>query len=61
MSRTTFRAERLHRLRRRAVHLGLVLPPEVTDDDVAVVDPDVDAGEPRVDPDSVSTEDVGGR
>lgn len=61
MSRTTFRAERLHRLRRRAAHLGLALPPEVVDDDAAVADPDVDAGESRVDPDSVSAEDVGGR
>jgi hypothetical protein len=61
MSRTTFRAERLHRLRRRAAHLGRQCQPEVVDDDAAVADPDVDASESRVDPDSVSAEDVGGR
>lgn len=58
MSQTTFRANRLQRLRRRAAHLGLVLPPEAGDD--VVVDPDTDI-EPRVDPDAVSAEDVRGR
>lgn len=54
---TTFRANRLHRLRRRAIHLGLAVPAEAVDD--AITD-DAD-GESRVDPDTVSTEDVGGR
>lgn len=60
MSRTTFRAERLLRLRRRAAHLGLAIPSEVLDEESSL-EPGVEVAEPRVDPDTVSVEDVGGR
>ena len=57
MTRSTFRANRLQRLRRRAAHLGLALPPEVVDDE-APVDPE--AAEVRVDPDTVSADEAVG-
>jgi uncharacterized protein YjiS (DUF1127 family) len=63
MTRTTAaraaHTNRRHRLRQRAIHLGLAVPVEALDD-VGATEAEVEA-EAGVDPDTVSAEDVDAR